>query len=696
MRYDDFVLQLDASARGGFRARVVKSPFGEGAVGFALPAIAGTSPAGGNPASAVSRDLEHAAGGVQIPPELPPIEIGTEIYRSVFQGQVRSLLDKSRGHLEIAADRGLRLKIKLDPGDPDTAPLADLPWELLCDGDTEDFFALSRQTSLVRYLDVPRASQPIAFTPPLRILAVSASPRSLPPLDLVEETRRLEALHQQAGSGIEVRHVANASAGAVREALAGDAWNVLHFMGHGTFDRTSGEGMLAFEGADGRLDLVSGRAFATKLRDLRSLGVVVLNACNTARAGHQAGGSPFRGVATALVLGGVPAVVAMQRPISDRAAIGFSTSFYRHLARGDSIDEALTEGRQAIHSAAPDGCEWATPVLFLRIPEGNVFVARSAPDAPPAPAEPHSPPLAASTALPEPAAPVLAQAAGIPPVRRSMVLKTAAGVAGAGLIVVGIYFVRPRAAALPEIPHQATLDRGHAAGPPRREPGAEPPAVVVPPAERSSSRSTTIGGESPSRVGAKLSPAHPSNAPSATSKIGTGSPDPSHGGSSAPLGAGSLATPQAGAGSSAGLPPSDHSTAAPAKAEPAPPAAVAAPADLSNLSAQAVSIVRRDGGGLRVMVSFRNGGGTPLSVILDKRSAELSDDQGQRYVVLRSSLPASGANLRLDLAAGGSATAQFDFPAFKLGSKKFYLALATDDDRAINLAGSALALEGPP
>ena len=170
----------------------------------------------------------------------------------------------------------------------------------------------------------------------------------------------------------------------MRQELAKDTYNVLHFMGHGLFDRASGEGMLAFEGADGAPDLVSGKAFATKLKDLRSLGVVMLNACNTARAGQAGGGNPFRGVATALVLGGVPAVVAMQKPISDRAAISFSTAFYRHLASGDSVDEALTEGRQAIHSAKPDSFEWATPVLFLRLPEGNVFEARPAP----APEEP--------------------------------------------------------------------------------------------------------------------------------------------------------------------------------------------------------------------------------------------------------------------------------------------------------------------
>jgi curli biogenesis system outer membrane secretion channel CsgG len=174
----------------------------------------------------------------------------------------------------------------------------------------------------------------------------------------------------------------HASAGAVRQALAGDTFHVLHFMGHGAFDDVTGEGALAFERSDGSPDLVSGKAFATKVCDLTSLGVVMLNACNTARASHQ-GGAPYRGVATALVHGGVPAVVAMQQPISDGAAIGFSTAFYRHLSRGGSLDEALTEGRQAIHSSKPDSLEWATPVLFLRVPEGDVFAPKQAEEATP-------------------------------------------------------------------------------------------------------------------------------------------------------------------------------------------------------------------------------------------------------------------------------------------------------------------------
>ena len=390
VRFEDFILQLDATARGNFRARVVQSPFGEGYVGFSLPPLGSLAP---DSLDVASRDLRPAPEPVAAVVR-SPLEIGAELYRAVFQGAVRSLFDKCRGQLERETDLGLRLKIKIDPSDPDTSVLADLPWELLCD-ETEDCFALSRQTSVVRYLDVPRSSQPIPFTPPLKILAVGASPRGLPALDLDEEMRRLEEL-DRSGSGVQVQVLPHASADSIRRALAEDSWNVLHFMGHGTFDPATGDGGLACEAADGSLDLVSGRAFATKLRDLRSLGVVVLNACNTARAQTQRGMSPFRGVATALVLGGVPAVVAMRRAISDRAAIGFSAAFYRHLARGDSIDVALTEGRQAIHSARPDAFEWATPVLFLRLPEGNVFVAQpaSAPVAPSPAATEVAPPSA--------------------------------------------------------------------------------------------------------------------------------------------------------------------------------------------------------------------------------------------------------------------------------------------------------------
>jgi hypothetical protein len=572
MRFEDFVLHLDTSSRGGFRARVLKSPFGEGAVSFSL----------GDQSALRSR---------------PPLDVGIELFQAVFQGQVRMLLDKCLGQLERSQDLGLRLKIKLDLGDEETAALADLPWELLCDGDNEDFLALSRQTSLVRYLDVPRSSQPIPFTAPLRILAVAASPRSLPALDLAEETRHLKSLNQS--SSVEVQFLDHASAGAVREALSGDTFNVLHFMGHGVFDRASGEGMLAFEGADGSPDLVSGKAFATKLKDLRSLGLVVLNACDTARARNQEGSNPFRGVATALVLRGVPGVVAMQRPISDRAAIAFSTAFYRRLASGDSIDEALTEARQAIHSAKPDTFEWSTPVLFLRMPEGNVFVAQ---------------PVGPPDVIAPPSVPVSSKRGRMP--------KIAASAAGAALVSFALYRARPGS------PAPST-------NPLRTEPKA-------------ADTQSLDGSLTPSRARGKAEPQDSRGRRQAA--------DPSTRMVRNALNIDPAPQPPQQAVAKQTLPVE----VPPAPAEVEKP--IAATASLSSLSAQVLSISRRAEGGLRVTVSFRNTADLPVSAVLDAESSLLSDEQGQRYSILDSDLPGSSPHLELAAGATSRQTFDFQAP----------------------------------
>jgi hypothetical protein len=636
VRFDDFVLQFDTSSRG-LRARVLKSPFGEGVVGFTLPTLAGGDHNSQSP-SGTSRDIAHH-GAAAAAASRPPLEVGTELYQSVFQGQVRSLLDKSRGQLEISPNRGLRLKIKIDPSDEDTGALADLPWELLCDGETEDFFALSRQTSLVRYLDVPRSSQPIPFTAPLRILAVGASPRDLPPLNLDEEIRHLENLNQSSAGVVAVEVLQHASAGAVRQALAGDTFNVLHFMGHGAFDRASGEGMLAFEGTSGLVDLVSGKAFSTKLRDLRSLGVVMLNACNTARA-HQTGANPFRGVATALVFGGVPAVVAMQRPISDRAAIAFSTAFYRHLAIGDSIDEALTEGRQAIHSAKPEEFEWATPVLFLRMPEGDVFVAKPAEKT-----EAASPAPPAARVVP----PTVAVKPGPAPASRGPALKIAASVAGAGLVASVLYFTIPRSSTPPiTSPQLDTTDTA----PLTTDKVTNPPVDVE---HKGTGGRVTKG---PARTtGTEKNPSSPS-----------------------PV------TPQQ-------QPPQQQPVVTPPIASssttetkvPAP----AASADLSSLSATAVSISRRDEGGLLVTVSFKNNSDRPLAVALDPEGSVLSDEQGPQYSILDSD---AGSDPHFQLAGGGTSQHTFNFQAPKLGSKRFNLSLLSQDGHRIKVSGASLHL----
>jgi hypothetical protein len=110
----------------------------------------------------------------------------------------------------------------------------------------------------------------------------------------------------------------------------------------------------------------------------------VLNACEGARAPADPTRPTFAGVATCLVDEGVPAVVAMQFPISDRAASAFGLGLHRALADGEDVARAVVAGRQAIRDDIPGTLQWITPALFLRQPPVMETAAREAAPALPA------------------------------------------------------------------------------------------------------------------------------------------------------------------------------------------------------------------------------------------------------------------------------------------------------------------------
>jgi hypothetical protein len=145
-------------------------------------------------------------------------------------------------------------------------------------------------------------------------------------------------------------------------------------MGHGDFDPATGRGALLLEDRNGGPHLVSGEDLGVYLKDeLRTLRLVFLNACKTATSSARTGFDPYAGIATALVQAGVPAVVAMQFPISDEAAIAFAETFYQCVAQGAPVDAAVAEGRKVLWGG--ERSEWATPVLFLRSSDGQLFGA---------------------------------------------------------------------------------------------------------------------------------------------------------------------------------------------------------------------------------------------------------------------------------------------------------------------------------
>jgi hypothetical protein len=385
MLYEDFVIQVGGRREEGHSVQVLKSPAGEGRSSFQAalslaqindilaPRRSDVRSATAAAPSETDRDLRMpAAEGLA---KLAAQQVGDQLFRSLFSGQVKSLYDQSLGSLSSRSGCGLRIKLKFDAQDQELAQLISLPWEFLWRGETQDFLSLSRLSPVVRYLDVPRPAAPILLESVLRVLVVISSPRGLHALDVKQERTNLEA-SCRSWKGVEITVVEGADSAGIRRHLLEKPFHVFHFIGHGGFDPERGEGALFFEGPDGQPEPVTGQALATFLKDFKTLGLVFLNACDTARADSR-GVNPFSGVSGALVLGGLPAVVAMQYPISDRAAIAFSAAFYQRLAIGDPVDASMVEGRQAVLAAAPGTHEWGTPVLFLRVPDGTVFQSRS-------------------------------------------------------------------------------------------------------------------------------------------------------------------------------------------------------------------------------------------------------------------------------------------------------------------------------
>jgi tetratricopeptide (TPR) repeat protein len=93
-----------------------------------------------------------------------------------------------------------------------------------------------------------------------------------------------------------------------------------------------------------------------------------LNSCEGARGSES---DAFSSTAATLVRRGVPAVVAMQYEVTDRAAIEFSRDFYEALADSLPVDAAVTEARAAV--SMDSILEWGTPVLYMHSPDGRVF-----------------------------------------------------------------------------------------------------------------------------------------------------------------------------------------------------------------------------------------------------------------------------------------------------------------------------------
>jgi tetratricopeptide (TPR) repeat protein len=280
--------------------------------------------------------------------------------------------------------KGSKKKAQTVAGEAATELLA-LPWELLHDG--RSWFFQGRNPVRVRRRLPNHHSQPARATAlPIRILLVSPRPEKddkgnrIGYIDHRVSARPLVEAVENLGALARLTILQPPTYGALEQALLdgddGQPFDVVHFDGHGVYDRPLGLGGLCFEDPgdedrleERRMDFVDAVRLAGLVREHR-IPLVFLEACETAVATVD----PTASVAGRLLEEGVTSVVAMSHSVLVETARRFVQAFYADLAQGARVGRAMLAGQRALFADTRRGKmlgigelrlqDWFVPVLY--------------------------------------------------------------------------------------------------------------------------------------------------------------------------------------------------------------------------------------------------------------------------------------------------------------------------------------------
>lgn len=382
MDYEDFSLKLEPKADNkGYRVLLLSSPAGQDK-SFFNPQD--KDPVFAQPLNALKAILKesriHRSGvneGTYNRPDpfWPSYQnLGDQLFRALFTANILAHFRYSLGALAHKG-KGLRICIHLDPRRPELLYLLTLPWEFLYNAEENLFLNLDVKHPIIRFLDIPQPVELQPYAPPLKLLLIAPQPVNLKQLELIEEAEHIKkALSSLPDVTVEVLSK-GVTREKVREKLRSGSFHAIHFLGHGGTDKASKKEGLYLEDEEKNDLFINGEELALLLRGFTTLRFVFLNACQYTIQGDVGDPSPFSRLSCSLLLSGIPAVITTQFPIKDKAAVLLSKTFYNCLARGEPIDMALAEARQAVYMKNPIGLDWAAPVLYLRKKDGHIFPA---------------------------------------------------------------------------------------------------------------------------------------------------------------------------------------------------------------------------------------------------------------------------------------------------------------------------------
>ncbi|MEM6445889.1 MAG: tetratricopeptide repeat protein, partial [Cyanobacteria bacterium P01_D01_bin.123] len=274
--------------------------------------------------------------------------------------------------------------------------LLSLPWEILHDG-TGYLSQGANGARVRRRLPNRKRTETIEADLPIRVLLVSPRPEAdendndVGYLDHRISARALmQAVENLGESLVKVDILQPPTFPAMKEALRQaredhDPYEIVHFDGHGVYDRRVGLGALCFE--DPRdseklgkrlLKLVKADELAAELKE-HGVPLIYLEACQSAKSKDD----PMASVAAKLLEEGVGSVVAMRHTVLVETARRFVQPFYRALAEGKRVGDAMLAGQTELYgdpyrfkiagAGALELQDWFVPVLYQDEADPQLF-----------------------------------------------------------------------------------------------------------------------------------------------------------------------------------------------------------------------------------------------------------------------------------------------------------------------------------
>lgn len=302
-------------------------------------------------------------GQIHTPPsERFILNVGGLLFDELMQGGIRDLWVEARAAMQSTH----HLRLRLDLHSP---AIAALPWETLADPRRRRTLAADRSIALVRTardVDFVDRSRSLQSRLPAKILIVAAEEP-----DNIDATTEIERIRASLAPLIPGQIELDVLVGrfdihSLRRRLQESRPDILHVISHGEAD-----GLYLWENDE--LALFNASQLAATLSLVDSVKLVFLNAC---LAGQPDDTTPFASLAQRLLQTGIPAVIAMQFAVLDRAASEFAGFLYEALVSGPcpgAIDVAMSIARSSLYISDPDRIDYATPLLWLNAPDGMIL-----------------------------------------------------------------------------------------------------------------------------------------------------------------------------------------------------------------------------------------------------------------------------------------------------------------------------------